>query len=153
LTSPLDIPFVSQFYGLITHGDTLTPLSLFSLIVAVPTTIVYELLTGSLPAGASLAGLGSTSINWLSLANTFVMLLLIPLWIAGDLTTLPAPLTLAIAAATLLSIGLGFVVLNSQETEDFIMLCARVAAVSISVYGIGVAAEDQPAWAAAAPTV
>ncbi len=153
LTAPLDIPFVSQFYKLIA-GDQLSPLSLMSLVVAVPTTIVYKILTGgSVPGGSSSARLGASSLNWLGMANTFVLLILIPLWIAADLTELPAPLSLAIAAATALSLGLGFAVLDSTETEDFTMLLAEALSLVITVYGIKATQDDPEAWSALAPTL
>ncbi len=43
LNKPWNIPFVSQFYAVISNGDELTTLDLISLIMAIPTTILYKL--------------------------------------------------------------------------------------------------------------
>jgi outer membrane protein assembly factor BamB len=55
LNQPLDIPFVSWLYNLIT-GDTLTLLDAFALLVAIPATIVWKAISSSsdaLAAGGS----------------------------------------------------------------------------------------------------
>jgi hypothetical protein len=58
LNQPLDIPFVSWLYNLIT-GDTLTLLDAFALLVAIPTTIVYKAITSS---AALAVGSGDVSL-------------------------------------------------------------------------------------------
>src|SRR4029078_2912943 len=103
LTGTINIPFVSDFYTAITN-DQLSVISLFSLIAAVPTTIVYKLLTGSAPSDSPAAGVSATS--WVGLANTFSLLLLLPLWVASDLASFPPVLSSVICAATAVQAGL-----------------------------------------------
>lgn len=47
LDTPLDIPFVSDLYKLISGGDPLTVFDLACLVVAVPATILLDVITGS----------------------------------------------------------------------------------------------------------
>jgi hypothetical protein len=49
LNEEWDIPFVSQFYGWLTDGSSLTLLDLLSLIVAIPSTILFKALNGAAP--------------------------------------------------------------------------------------------------------
>lgn len=49
LNAPWNIPFVSQLYGSITGGATLTTLDLLALIIAIPATVLYKLATGEAP--------------------------------------------------------------------------------------------------------
>lgn len=49
LDAPLDIPVLSSLYSDISGGDQLSFLDLFSLIGAIPATIVYKAATGSVP--------------------------------------------------------------------------------------------------------
>jgi hypothetical protein len=46
MNQKISIPFVSTFYKWITRGDELTPLNVVSLAAAIPTAIVYALVTG-----------------------------------------------------------------------------------------------------------
>lgn len=52
LNASIDIPLISDFYKWIT-GDSLTILDLFSLIVAIPVTIIYKVITGHAPYSSS----------------------------------------------------------------------------------------------------
>lgn len=49
LNEEWDIPFVSQFYSWLTGGSPLTLLDLLSLIVAIPSTILFKALNGAAP--------------------------------------------------------------------------------------------------------
>jgi hypothetical protein len=63
LAEPISIPFVSDFYRLIT-GDQLSLLDLACLLAAVPVTILLEVLTGSPTVpGSTLAGSGPTLLG------------------------------------------------------------------------------------------
>lgn len=43
---PIDVPVVSQLYSVITKGGTLTLLDLIALLIAIPGTVLYRLMTG-----------------------------------------------------------------------------------------------------------
>lgn len=51
LEKEIDVPLFSTLYEDFISGDPLTPLDLFSLILAIPTTITYKLATGVAPIG------------------------------------------------------------------------------------------------------
>jgi hypothetical protein len=71
LNATIDIPIVSDLYQWLT-GDSLTILDLFSLIVAIPTTVIYKVITGSAPyssEGAKLVGV--TLLNVEAMIYTF----------------------------------------------------------------------------------
>jgi hypothetical protein len=152
LTGTIQIPFLSDFYKLIANDD-LSILSLFSLITAVPTTIVYKLLTGTSPGDSSdaLLSAGASATNWIGLANTFTLLLLLPLWIASDIGDFPPLLSGAIAGATAIqaALGLTLITLGGPNAPDYILWCAQFLSVILAAYGIWVGA----AWSATAPTL
>ena len=151
LTGKIDIPFVSAFYKLIADDD-LSVLSLFCLIAAVPTTIVYKLITGSAPGSStSPAMLLRGSTDWLGLANTFTLLLLLPLWIAADLGDFPPIMSGAIAGATAIqcALGLALICVDGPNAPDYILWSAQFLSVLLSVYGIWMGS----AWAATGPTI
>ena len=65
LEKKIDIPVISALYKLISGGDTLTMLDLICLIVAVPTTITYEILHDAPPfTSAQVAAITSSPIPW-----------------------------------------------------------------------------------------
>jgi phosphosulfolactate synthase (CoM biosynthesis protein A) len=65
LEKKIDIPVISALYKLISGGDTLTMLDLICLIVAVPTTIAYEILHDAPPfTSAQVAAITSHPIPW-----------------------------------------------------------------------------------------
>jgi hypothetical protein len=152
LTGTIQIPFVSDFYKLVANDD-LSVLSLFSLIAAVPTTIVYKLLTGTSPGDSSAALLTGdlSATNWVGLANTFTLLLLLPLWVASDLGNFPPILSGAIAGATAIqaALGLTLITLGGPNAPDYILWCAQFLSIILSAYGIWVG----EAWSATAPTI
>ena len=49
INAKMDIPILSALYGKMTHGSDLTVLSLFSLILAVPATIISKIIIGRAP--------------------------------------------------------------------------------------------------------
>ena len=68
LTQTLDVPFISRLYKLIT-GDDLTFLDVFALVVAVPTTILMEVIAGTpTPTALVAARLESSVIHPLDVA-------------------------------------------------------------------------------------
>jgi outer membrane protein assembly factor BamB len=148
LTGTIQIPFVSDFYTAITN-DQLSVISLFSLIAAVPTTIVYKLITGSAPSDSPAAGVSATS--WVGLANTFSLLLLLPLWVASDLANFPPLLSGVICAATAVQAGLGFtlITMGGPNAADYIMWSAQFLSVLLSAYGIWLG----EAWAEIGPMI
>jgi len=71
LNTSIDIPLISDLYEWLT-GDQLTILDLFSLIVAIPTTIVYKAITGSAPFSSSEEkALASSSLSVQNMIVTF----------------------------------------------------------------------------------
>ncbi|MDR6294617.1 hypothetical protein E9232_007172 [Inquilinus ginsengisoli] len=65
LERKIDIPVISALYKLISGGDTLTMLDLICLIVAVPTTIAYEILHDAPPfTSAQVTAITSSPIPW-----------------------------------------------------------------------------------------
>jgi hypothetical protein len=77
LNTPINIPIVSDLYQWLT-GSQLTILDLFSLIVAIPTTVIYKAITGSVPfssaSGKALVG-ASGSLNVMNMITTFSALI------------------------------------------------------------------------------
>jgi outer membrane protein assembly factor BamB len=69
LNTPIDIPLISELYSWITHGDSLTILDLFCLIVAVPTTVVYKAFTGTAPFSSAPADEALTTSTVLKVEN------------------------------------------------------------------------------------
>jgi outer membrane protein assembly factor BamB len=72
LNATIDIPLVSDLYSWITGGDSLTILDLFCLIVAVPTTVVYKVITGQAPFSTSADGKLLTASGSLDVENMIV---------------------------------------------------------------------------------
>lgn len=149
LTAPIQIPFLSDFYQGVA-GDPLSVLSLFSLIVAVPTTIVYKLVTGSAPGSSPTAAINPAQ-ELCGMANTFALLLLMPLWIAADLSQFPPVINGAIAAASALqaALVLALTVMAHSASPDYVLWVFQFFSVVLAYVG----AQDNPTWPATAPTI
>lgn len=150
LTGTIQIPFLSDFYQSIA-GDQLSVLSLFSLIAAVPTTIVYKLITGTSPGSGSLDAAPSGATEYLGLANTFTLLLLLPLWIGADLAEFPAIMSGAIAGASAIQCGLALtlICLGDPTSMDYVFWTLQFFSVILAAFGVWVGS----AWAATAPMI
>lgn len=148
-TKPITIPFLSDFYQAIA-GAPLSLLDLFCLIVAVPTTIVYKLLNETADRGP--AATINPSQELLGIANTFTLLLLLPLWIAADLTTFPS-VFMGIIAATSFAQGLLVLFLMMQqggETQpDYLLWVFQFFSVILACLGAWIG----KAWAPVAPSI
>jgi hypothetical protein len=150
LTGTIQIPFLSDFYKGIA-GDDLSVLSLFALIAAVPTTIVYKLITGTSP-GSGLEATPSGATEWLGLANTFTLLLLLPLWIGADLAEFPAIMSGAIAGASAIQCALVLaltIVGGDPNSMDYTFWMLQFFSVILAAFGVWVGS----AWAATAPVI
>jgi hypothetical protein len=148
-TAPIQIPFLSDFYQAIS-GNPLSLLDLFCLIVAVPTTIVYKLLNDT--ADLSLAATLNPAQELLGIANTFALLLLMPLWIAADIANFPAVLMGMIAAASFAQglLVLFLMMLQSGETQpDYLLWVFQFFSVILGCLGAWLG----EAFAPAAPTI
>jgi hypothetical protein len=144
LDATIEIPFVSQFYWLITEGDSLTLLDLFCLIVAVPTTLATKILTGSNPSDIAL---GST--NWLGIAYGCSTYVTTPFWIANDVATTPSPALAYIAlAGTALNEMLSLAVLcgSSPAFDDFLLYAVELVPLVFGIFGLQVSPDQQPGW-------
>jgi outer membrane protein assembly factor BamB len=135
-TNPIQIPFLSDFYQAIANAP-LSLLDLFCLIVAVPTTIVYKAINGTAPGVGITAGI-TTAQELLGVANTFTLLLLMPLWIAADLAGFPPIVLGVIAAASLAQMVLSLVLMmlsNNATAPDYVLWTMQLFSVILAFEG------------------
>lgn len=153
LSTPIDIPWVSSFYQAIS-GNPLSLLDLFALLVAIPTTIIYKIITGTTPSDSEVAET-SGQVNWVAIGYVVATIVMALVWVIADLTDLNSAITKGIAAASAVYYLLGFALMVAATQIDgsaAVLLLAQLVSVFIAFMTVNVS-PTTPAWATFLPMV
>ncbi|MEO8034047.1 MAG: PQQ-binding-like beta-propeller repeat protein [Acidobacteriota bacterium] len=153
LTTEISIPFLSDFYKLIS-GDALTVLDLVCLIVAVPTTIAYEIVTGGdTPSVTSVVPVTETTYNWMAYAYAFSLGLMLVPWMIADLADFPTPAIWLIAggSAVTYSLSLGVTEQANPAATDYLLYAMQMFSAAMPICGLKASSQSLTAWKATAP--